>query len=92
MALHVFCPLFFIFTTFKTEVVVLSAPCSYTYGRRIPQDTAVAILFSQKGFCASCFSSCHSPSDTPLFTPNIVLAQRSTNYSPKTSPAHLLFL
>lgn len=68
MALHVFCPLFSVIATFKTEVVVWSAACGYTYGRCIPQDISVAILFSQKQFCKGCLSCCHSPTDSTLFT------------------------
>lgn len=67
MALYIFCPLFSVIATFKTEVVILSAPCSYIYGRSIPQDILVAILFSQKQFCKGCLSSCHSPTESPLF-------------------------
>lgn len=88
-----FCLLVSTFATFETEVVVLNA----THSRlgvhsRLLQDIREATVFSQKGFYASCFSSCHSPIDIPSSVPDIVLVQRLSNHSQQANPAHLLFL
>ena len=75
-------------------MVILSAPCSHIYGRSIPQDISVGILFYLQQFCKGCLSSCHSPTDSPLFNNSWHCSSAEVNrlYSPVTSPVHLLFL